>query len=198
MFLATANPGKARELRQLLPSFVITTLEDRSLQMPEETGETFEANALIKAEYAQKVLGLPVIADDSGLAVNALGGAPGVRSARYIEGTDRDRYLHLLRELGTTADRSAQFVCAMAFVYPGGKSVVTHGICRGWIAHEPSGDQGFGYDPVFIPENQVHDGEPRTMAMMSNEEKNAISHRWDALRALVPYLEAFGLVSSGS
>lgn len=184
LVLATRNAGKTREVRALLAGVEVLTLDDRPIEMPEETGETFEENAILKAEHASWVLGLPVLADDSGLEVDALGGAPGVRSARYAEGTDEDRYRKLLAALEPAEDRSARFVCVMALARPGAATIVTRGTCEGTIARAPRGDGGFGYDPVFLVDGA------RTMAELSQAEKNAISHRGAALRAMATHLEA--------
>lgn len=186
LFFATGNAGKAREIRSLLPGVEVLTLAERPLAMPEETGETFEANAVLKAEAAATTLGIPAIADDSGLEVDALGGAPGVRSARYAPGTDADRYRALLSALDGRADRAARFVCAMALARPGHRTITVRGTCEGRIGEAPRGEGGFGYDPVFV----LEDG--RTMAELSREEKNARSHRGAALAALRPHLEGIG------
>ena len=182
LFLATGNPGKAREVRALLPNVQVLTLAERPLPMPEETGVTFEENAVLKAEFAAARLGMPALADDSGLEVDALGGAPGVRSARYAEGTDADRWRKLLAALGESEDRSARFVCALALARPNQAPRVVRGTCEGRIAAAPDGEGGFGYDPIF----EVEPG--RTMARLSPEEKNRRSHRGAALRALLPEL----------
>ncbi len=185
LVVATSNEGKVVEIRAALPDDVqVETLKDHpSIAMPEETGETFAANASLKAEHVAKVLGVPALADDSGLVVDALDGAPGVRSARYAPGTDRDRYLHLLRNLEGVQERAARFVCAIAFAIPGAPTHVEEGKCEGTIGGEPVGDGGFGYDPVFV----VDDG--RTMAQLSVAEKNARSHRGRALAKMRPHLE---------
>lgn len=184
LFLATANPGKAREFRALLPQVEVVTLAEHPLEMPDETDPTFEGNAASKAEHIVRSLGLAAIADDSGLEVDALGGAPGVRSARYAPGTDEDRYLKLIEAMKGQADRTARFVCAMALAQPGAETVVVRGTCEGHIAEAPSGEGGFGYDPVFL----VEPG--RTMATLSREEKNAVSHRAAALKHIGPHLDA--------
>lgn len=184
LFFASGNPGKAKELRALLPGVEVLTLAEQPLDMPEETGSTFEANAMLKAEAASAALGIPALADDSGLAVDALGGRPGVRSARYAPGSDADRYRKLLSEMEGQADRNARFVCALALAVPGAATETVRGTCEGRIGTEASGHEGFGYDPVFY----LEDG--RSMAQLSKPEKNAISHRGEALRAMLPRLEA--------
>lgn len=193
---ATGNAHKAEELAALVAGklAVETLAAHPGVIMPEETGETFEANAVLKAEHVARALGLPAIADDSGLEVIALGGSPGVRSARYAPGTDADRVTKLLGALGGTADRSARFVCAMALAVPGQPTRVVRGTVAGHIGHAPRGGHGFGYDPVFVlaPEECRAlglDGSP-TMAELPGEAKNRISHRGRALRALWPTLSA--------
>ena len=194
LVLATANDGKAKEIRAALPHVIVETLKDHAqLSSPVEDGATFIDNARIKAEYVCRSLGVPALADDSGLAVDALDGAPGVLSARYAEGSDEDRYRRLLTALQDVPDpkRTARFVCAMAFIRPDQPAVFTEGTCEGRILTAPQGAGGFGYDPVF----GLPDG--RTMAELEMSEKNAISHRGRALRALMPMLEAhFGLAAS--
>lgn len=184
LLLATGNQGKAREIRALLPGWEVLTLAERPVDMPEEVGESFEAIAIAKAEAAAAAHGLLTLADDSGLEVDALGGAPGVRSARYAPGSDADRNRALLAALEGETDRRARFVCALAWVAPGRAPEAVRGTCEGHIAVEPIGEGGFGYDPVFM----LEDG--RTMAMLSAEEKNARSHRSAALRAALPRLRA--------
>lgn len=194
LVLATQNRGKARELESFLRGLVrVESLADHpELRLPPEDGQTFLENARLKAEYVSSALGLPALGDDSGLAVDALGGAPGVRSARYAEGSDRDRYLKLLGALvGLEADRrGARFVCGLAFAAPGEPTVLTEGFVAGRIGVAPRGEGGFGYDPVFLP-----DAAPgRTMAELSVEEKQALSHRGEALRRMEPrLLEYFSL-----
>src|SRR5690606_17716732 len=150
-------------------------------------GLTFAENALIKARAAVAHTGLPALADDSGLAVDALNGAPGIRSKRYAgAGSDGDNIALLLRELTAGADRSAQFVCAAAFVAPDGTEIVEVAQFPGEILHEPVGDGGFGYDPVFKPT-----GSARSLAEFSSDEKNAVSHRALAFVALMPAVAAW-------
>jgi len=184
LLLATGNPGKAAEIRRLLPGVEVQTLaEDPAFELPEEHGETFAENARLKASAAAAHFGLPTLADDSGLEVDALGGAPGVRSARWVEGSDADRNAALLERLQGVEDRSARFVCVMSFCGHG-SPVEIHGSCEGRIARAPRGEGGFGYDPIFV----LPDG--RHMAELRPDEKNALSHRGQALRALLPILEA--------
>ena len=187
--LATHNPHKVDELREILGERLgHHQLVGYDGPEPVEDGESFAANALIKARAANRHTGLPAIADDSGIRVDALGGAPGIHSARYA-GTrdDRDNYKLLLANLEGVADRWAQFVCAAAFV-DGDLERVELGVWPGWVLDAPTGANGFGYDPVFQPE-----GLSVSAAQLTPEEKNAESHRARAFGALVPVLrERFG------
>jgi XTP/dITP diphosphohydrolase len=188
LLLATGNRGKAAEAAAILGEGagerleVLTLADLPRLDAPEETGATFLENARIKARAGAAGSGLPTIGEDSGLEVDALGGAPGVLSARYAEGGDRARCEKLLREMaGVPARlRSARFVCAAVLAFPDGREESAEGSCKGAIAPAPLGAGGFGYDPVFL----LPDG--RTMAELAPEEKNAISHRGRALRRLAP------------
>jgi XTP/dITP diphosphohydrolase len=188
---ATRNRGKLEEIAQLLsclPYDVISMTEAGVTDDIDETGATFEENALIKARAVWKVTGETVLADDSGLEVDFLGGAPGVYSARYAgEGaTDADRNRKLLAALaGVPADkRSARFVCAAALIFPDGRETVVRGTCEGYITDVPAGNNGFGYDPLFyVPEFGM------TIAQMGAELKNSISHRGNALRKILEILE---------
>lgn len=183
--LASQNKKKLLELQQLMAG---TGIEVRSLPEDapevEETGETFEENALIKARAAVALTGLPALADDSGLVVDALNGEPGVRSARWVPGTDQDRYEELLARLEGVpeAQRTARFVSVIAVVTPDGREELVCGECEGSIGTAPSGTGGFGYDPVFY----FPDG--RSMSEISAEEKNRISHRAHALARMIPRL----------
>jgi XTP/dITP diphosphohydrolase len=183
LVVATGNPGKLREMQAYLAdSGWELTLKPEDLDV-DETGETFVANACLKASEVAKATGNWAIADDSGLAVDALNASPGVYSARYGK-TDAERISRLLRELGDTENRQAQFVCAVAVANPTGEIVLqSEGICHGEILYATSGEGGFGYDPIFyVPENQL------TFAEMSPELKKSISHRGNALKNLVPQL----------
>ena len=183
--LATRNEGKIREMKSILSGLDVELLDYRdlpSMEQPAEEGETFLENALSKAKAVHAATGLPALADDSGIEVDALGGGPGVRSARYGgEGlSDMERSQRLLEELRGVPDerRGARFRCVMV-LYPApgtdGEALVTEGIFHGRIAARPSGDNGFGYDPVFfVPERGV------TVAEMPDEEKNSTSHRYRA------------------
>ncbi|EHR52253.1 non-canonical purine NTP pyrophosphatase, rdgB/HAM1 family [Saccharomonospora marina XMU15] len=193
VLLATRNRHKLEELRRILLANGLDAIEVVGLsqvrQFPEspETGATFEENALAKAHDAARVTGLPAVADDSGLAVEALNGMPGVLSARWAgeHGDDRANLELVLSQLKDVPDerRGAAFVCAAALVVPGSTEVVLRGEWRGTLVREPRGTNGFGYDPIFLPEGQA-----RTSAELSPQEKDSMSHRGRALRSLVPYL----------
>ena len=184
LLVATNNAGKVRELSQLLSDFPLRLRllgEFPDVVEAEETGETFAENAAIKALHYSEHSGLLTLSDDSGLVVDALGGAPGVRSARYAgrEATYGERMSKLLGELDATgdADRRARFVCVIAVADPSASTVETFdGVCEGRIAHAPRGTGGFGYDPLFIP-----DGHDRTFGELPAEVKQALSHRARAL-----------------
>jgi XTP/dITP diphosphohydrolase len=195
LLLGTKNEGKIRELRDLLQKIRgldLLTRADIGFSDVEETGETFLENALLKARGVCAEVGLPVLAEDAGLEVVALGGAPGVRSARFSgEPVDyaRNNAL-LLDELHGTVDRRARFVAVSALCLPDGQVFVTSGILSGRIAERQMGDSGFGYDPLFVP-----DGQARTLAEMSLREKNRISHRRCAVERMIAILVA--LVGDG-
>jgi XTP/dITP diphosphohydrolase len=183
LVVATGNPGKLREMQAYLAdSGWELSLKPEDLDV-DETGATFAENAALKASEVAKATGNWAIADDSGLAVDALNGVPGVYSARYGN-TDTERISRLLRELGDNKNRQAQFICAVAVANPQGKIVLqSEGICRGEILYATRGEGGFGYDPIFyVPEKQL------TFAEMSPDLKKSISHRGNALKNLVPQL----------
>jgi XTP/dITP diphosphohydrolase len=187
LLLATRNPHKVREFGELLAPHDVDELP-ASVLLPPEDGETFADNALSKAREAAAVTGRIAIADDSGIEAEALGGRPGVRSARYAgaHATDEENLVKLLRE--APAGSALAYVCALAYVDP--HSAVEHvveGRCTGTLASEPRGTGGFGYDPAFVPDDR-DDG--LTMAEISPEEKAAISHRGRAARALLEWLGA--------
>lgn len=186
LIVATGNPGKLREMQDYLAGLNWDLkLKPDELDV-EETGTTFAENACLKASEIAKATGEWAIADDSGLEVEALEGAPGVYSARYGK-TDTERIERLLFELGNDLNRQAQFVCVIALARPDGTiALQTEGICRGEILHKPRGDSGFGYDPIFyVPERQL------TFAEMSPEVKRSLSHRGRAIAALLPQLRRF-------
>ncbi|HCU97473.1 MAG TPA: non-canonical purine NTP pyrophosphatase, RdgB/HAM1 family [Actinobacteria bacterium] len=194
IIFATRNPAKLAELRRILAAarvgVEVGDLEEFP-EMPEvaETGRTFAENALLKARAVAAFTGLPAIADDSGLCVDALNGMPGVLSARW-SGPHGDDVANLRLVLGQIGDvpagqRGAHFACAAALVLPSGAEHVTEGTVQGWLTDSPRGSNGFGYDPIFVP-----DGSELTTAQMSAEEKDKISHRGKALRALAPVVAA--------
>jgi len=195
LLLATANEHKLTELRRLLAAEAVTGLTVTGLaeldgyREPVEDGATFEENALIKARTAAAASGLPALADDSGLSVDAMAGMPGVLSARWGgPGRDDETNLRLvLHQLADVPDarRGAQFDCAAALVLPSGVERVVRVSWRGTVTREPRGSNGFGYDPIFVPL-----GETRTSAELSSDEKDASSHRGQALRAILPHLRA--------
>jgi XTP/dITP diphosphohydrolase len=189
LVLATRNPHKVRELSALLEPHQIDSLPDQ-VELPPETGETFADNALIKARAAAEATGLPAIADDSGIEAAVLGGAPGVRSARYAgeNASDEENLTRLLHEVPADGDRRVAYVCVLAYVEPGDTELLFYGRCEGTLAEEPRGGGGFGYDPAFIPAD-TGDDDRRTMAELSPEEKDAISHRGRAARAFRDWLE---------
>jgi XTP/dITP diphosphohydrolase len=181
LVLATSNEGKIAEIKKMLSPFsaVIKSLKDFGPIPPVvEDGETFEDNAYKKAHFTAKVLGFPALADDSGLMVEALKGAPGVHSARYAgeNATDRERNLKLLKAMEGIEDRKAVFVCLIAIAVPRGPALIYEGRCEGVLTHEPKGENGFGYDPLFY-----YPPLKRTFAQLSTAEKNRISHRGKAL-----------------
>jgi XTP/dITP diphosphohydrolase len=184
--LATRNAHKLREFRRLLPGVELHGLPD-DVELPPETGETFAENALVKARVAAAATGSPALADDSGIEAEALGGCPGVRSARYagLEATDAEN-LDLLRAEAPPGS-GLRYVCVVAYVAPGEEPRLAEGTCAGRMAEAPRGERGFGYDPVFVPEDS--DGR-RTMAELSDEEKDRISHRGRAVREAAPWLPA--------
>lgn len=191
--IATNNAHKLREMRAILDTEhrrVLSMKEAGIATDPEETGTTFEENALIKARAACAASGKPALADDSGIAVDALNGAPGIYSARYCEGSDEDRLWFLLKNMETVPEgqRGAHYVAAIACVLPDGTEFVVRGTVFGSLLREPIGEGGFGYDPIFCVES-----EGATFAQIPAERKNAISHRANALKLLVRELEQRGL-----
>jgi XTP/dITP diphosphohydrolase len=187
LVLASRNPHKLREFSRLLEpgSILVEALPD-GIELPPEDGETFAENALVKARAAAAATGRPAIADDSGIEADALGGAPGIRSARYAgDGASDELNLEkLMRE--APAGSGLRYVCALAYVDPAaGEEHMFLGECRGRLAADRRGKRGFGYDPAFVPDL---DGENRTMAELDDAEKDAISHRGRAVAALVRWL----------
>lgn len=186
--VGTKNAHKVLELQRILEDVIPgISLEPSPEEAPVEDGDTFSANALIKARSAFQATRRPAIADDSGLEVVALQGRPGIYSARYAaSGVDADNTAKVLEEMTGVADRRAAFVCAAALVHAGGEHVIEKR-WEGTLAHEPAGSGGFGYDPVFIPE-----GYQVTAAELSATEKDELSHRGAAFRALAPALRGLG------
>jgi XTP/dITP diphosphohydrolase len=190
LLIATQNPGKAREFRQLLaplgPATAFYFPSDLGLQVEiAEDGDTYADNACQKALANARASGLLTLADDSGLEVDALDGAPGIHSARYTAGHDADRVAALLAHLRNVpwAQRTARFRCVIAIATPSEELHTVEGLCKGLIALKPAGQEGFGYDPVFyIPEHDC------TMAQLPQAEKNRISHRARAVEAAIPIL----------
>ncbi|MEW6427224.1 MAG: XTP/dITP diphosphatase [Thermodesulfobacteriota bacterium] len=183
--LATGNQGKIREFREMLQGYPVDVLglhDFGPLPPVKEDGATFDDNAYKKAYHTAKVLGLPAIADDSGLAVEALGGAPGVYSARYAgpDASDADNIAKLLKEMAGKTDRRAAFHCVISVAVPAGPALTYEGSCEGEITGECRGEGGFGYDPVFY-----YPPLGKTFAELSMAEKNAVSHRGRALAELV-------------
>lgn len=188
LVVATRNEHKLRELAEVLTAVELEPLPPE-VRLPPEDGATFADNALIKARAAHASTGRAAIADDSGIEAPALGGAPGVRSARFAgpdAGEEQNLEL-LLRELAGVEDRRVAYVCALAYVDEDGAEHVLEGRCEGTLAAEPRGSGGFGYDPAFLPDDTGPD-DPRTMAELSADEKHAISHRGRAARALAELL----------
>ena len=198
---ATNNAGKLKELRRILERMGHTVVSPKELGMtldPDETGATFAENARIKAEAFCQASGLPTVADDSGLCVDALDGAPGVYSARYagVHGDDEANNRKLLAAMAgvPAARRAARFVSAVCFMLPDGRALTVEGACPGCVADAPAGDNGFGYDPLFIPDRvgvgrtTAENTARRTYAQLADGEKDAISHRGRAMAAMAEAL----------
>ncbi|MGK9170834.1 RdgB/HAM1 family non-canonical purine NTP pyrophosphatase [Inquilinus limosus] len=188
LVIASHNKGKIPEIAALLQGRVprLTSAAEQGVPEPEETGDSFIANAELKARFVAAATGLPTLADDSGIAVSGLGGAPGIYSARWAEtpdGTGRD-FGHAMEQvrlrLGDNPDRTARFVCALSLCWPDGHCETVEGEIRGTLVWPGRGTKGFGYDPIFVP-----DGHGRTFGEMDPAEKHAMSHRADAFRKLV-------------
>lgn len=197
LLIATKNAGKIREIEELLANVPIklrTLREFPNIVEPEETGATFAENAILKADYYARKTGIPALADDSGLEVAALDGAPGIYSARYAgeNATDEERITRLLDELKETKNknRQARFVCAMAIVnIDGTTECLKEGVCLGQITNSRVGKNGFGYDPIFIPEGFLE-----TFGEINSETKQKISHRALAVSKIVGFLHDFIVV----
>lgn len=189
LILASNNANKLKEFRSLVADLDIELLSQKEAGCDfevEETGTTFEENAYLKASAVTEATGIAAVADDSGLCVDALGGEPGIYSARYGLGhsaSDEERYRYLLQKMEGVEDRSARFVCCICCTFPDGSVIRSRGECEGEILLAPKGQNGFGYDPVFHPLCL-----DKSMAELNPEEKNAISHRGKALRAFIEEL----------
>lgn len=184
LVVATRNKGKSAEIKEALRGFpvLVKDLNDFGpIPEPVEDGKTFEENAYKKASFAARILGLPALADDSGLEVEALSGAPGVHSARYAgpAATDFENNVKLLKDLAGAANRKARFCCVLSLAVPAGPALTYEAFCEGVILDAPRGDKGFGYDPLFL-----YTPLGKTFAEMSMEQKLGVSHRGKALREL--------------
>lgn len=192
VILASQNRHKLQEIQAILAPYDIELVLQSELGLQidvEETGTTFEENSELKARAVMEATGMPAIADDSGICVDVLGGEPGIYSARYGAPecvTDQDRLFHLLNNLRgiRSEERTARFVCVITLLWPDGRKLVAKGTCEGLITFEPRGENGFGYDPIFF--SPAHGC---TLAQLSPEEKNKISHRANALNRLEQMLE---------
>lgn len=196
LLVATGNPGKVKEFAEMLTGLDVEWLSQKDTGYDldvDETGSTFTENAILKATQWAKLTGHFTLADDSGLEVDALDGAPGLYTARYgsPEMTHQERYMHLLKNIQSVSDdalRTARFRCVIAMADGNGDVIQkAEGVCHGRIAFEPKGELGFGYDPIFIPDGQGG----RTMAQLQPAEKHPISHRGLAIEALKPFLTSF-------
>lgn len=192
LILASNNAHKLREFNEILSPLGIEIVSQSAVGCNfevEETGTTFEENAYLKAVAVTEATGLPAVADDSGLAVDALNGEPGIYSARYTgnhEDTDEDRNNYLLEKLKNVEQRSARFVSCISCTFPNGDRIDTRGECEGHIMHAVSGENGFGYDPLFRPV-----GYDCSMGELSADDKNAISHRGNSLRKFYEKLKEY-------
>ena len=185
--LASRNIGKITEFKTILAKYDIEVLSLSDIGFEKEIvedGSTFMENALIKAKTIYDFIKLPVIADDSGLCCDALGGAPGIYSARYIEGSDDDRILYLLKQMEDKSNRNAHFHCSIVFYMKDGEYKHFFGDCYGKIAYKPSGENGFGYDPIFLYEDKEI-----SFGLLSREEKNKVSHRAIATKKFLRFIE---------
>ena len=182
LVVATGNAHKLREIAEIFPDYEIVSQKQMGFDEDvEETGKTFAENALIKARSASKALNMPVIADDSGICVDALGGQPGIFSARYagVHGDDKRNRDLLLQNMCCEKNRKAHFACSVALVYPNGEEIVVEGETHGEILLQEHGEGGFGYDPIFYSADLQ-----KSFGVATAEEKNAVSHRFRALQAL--------------
>ncbi len=187
LVVASGNAHKLKEIAEIFPDFEVVSQKRMGFdEEVEETGKTFGENALIKARAAAKALNCMTLADDSGLCVEALGGAPGIYSARYsgTHGNDKANRDLLLKNLEGVSNRRAYFVCALALVFPNGKEIVVEGKTYGNVLTEERGEKGFGYDPIFESEDLN-----KSFGLATPQEKNSVSHRYRALQALRAVLE---------
>ncbi|WP_077327278.1 XTP/dITP diphosphatase [Virgibacillus siamensis] len=190
IIIATKNAGKAKEFKTFFAKYDVKAVSlldlTESMEDVEETGSTFEENAALKAETISNRMNTPVLADDSGLMIDALDGHPGIYSARYAgePKNDQANLEKVLDELDGVEDRTARFVCVLAVKIPGQDTFFKRGECEGNLTTEPKGENGFGYDPIFVPE-----GYTKTMAQLSAEEKNQISHRKHAIDKLEDWIK---------
>jgi len=198
LVIVTTNPGKLREMRQLLASLpceILSLADFPTLEMPPEDGATMQENARIKAVHCARQLGLPCLADDSGLEVDALNGEPGLHSARWHPGTDQERSAALLARLRDVppANRTARFRCALCLAWNAANLTQTEGVCEGNIAVSPRGDNGFGYDPIFEVTAQTGAAAVfigKTMAELPADEKSKLSHRARATEHLLEAIKS--------
>ena len=181
LIIATTNHGKFREFREIVGDFArdVVFAPETARLVVEETGKSYAENAMLKARAWAEASGLPCLADDSGLEVNALDCAPGLYSARVVPGKDSDHVTWLLSQIAGVTDRSARFAAALCLCVPNNYTLITEGYCCGNITESPHGANGFGYDPVFVPE-----GYALTFAELDSSIKNRISHRSDAFRKI--------------
>ena len=187
--LGSSNPHKVKEINEIVEGNGITFILPPEGFDPDESGKTFEENSLIKAKEAWKLSHTWALADDSGLCIDALGGKPGIYSARYAE-TPQKRIDRVLKELEGVENRTAHFTCHMTLIAPDGSVALScEGICEGSIVEKQRGTNGFGYDPIFLVK-----GDTRTMAELSEDEKNQVSHRSKALNQVIKYLNAYLLI----
>ena len=187
IILATTNKGKLKEFQEILKDYEIISMGQAGFKAEiEETGKTFSENALIKAKTVAESLGVPALADDSGICVDALGGAPGIYSARYSdEGTDAANRELLLKNMEGKTDRRARFVCALVYYEPNGKTLNVSGETEGEILFEEDGENGFGYDPIFFSYDLK-----KSMGQATSDEKNGVSHRARAIAEMQALLKS--------
>lgn len=182
LLIASSNKNKLKELQDMLTGYPVTLIStaDYTIEAPEETGISFAENAALKAEFYSKATGLPALADDSGLCIDGLNGAPGIYSARWAEHGFDQAISRIKKELEGAHSYHAHFVCTLSLWWPDGHCEQVEGTIQGTLTFPPRGNKGFGYDPIFIPS-----GHDVTFAEMEAHEKNAISHRSDAFRKLI-------------